>query len=127
MTTLLIVDDGQDIRDNLMEYFDLEHFATFSAANGFDALKIIKQHSIDLVIIDLFMPVKDGLETIGELRKCWPGVKIVAMSGGPARFTHNNLGDDLLYAAKEIGADASLQKPFSLSEAGLTVKNLLAA
>ena len=127
MKTLFIVDDEPDIRENLIEFFTRENFVIFSATNGFDALKIIDQQSVDLVIIDLFMPVKDGLETIGELRKRWPEVKIIAMSGGPARFTHNNLGDDLLYAAKEIGADASLQKPFSLIEAGATVKDLLAA
>jgi len=127
MTTLLIVDDEQDIRENLVEFFTLEDFEIFSAANGFDALRIIEQQAIDIVIIDLFMPVKDGIETIGELRKRWPDLKIIAMSGGPARFTHNNLGDDLLYAATEIGADASLQKPFSLNDAGATVKSLLAA
>tara|TARA_B100000315_G_scaffold260363_1_gene321155 strand:- start:1156 stop:1539 length:384 start_codon:yes stop_codon:yes gene_type:complete len=127
MTTLLIVDDEHEIRENLIEFFELKQFKTYSAANGFEALEFLEHQSIDIVIIDLFMPVKDGLETITELRKGWPDVKIIAMSGGPARLTHNNLGDDLLYAATEIGADASLQKPFSLIEAGDTVKNLLAA
>ena len=71
------------------------------------------------------MPIKDGLETTTELKQRWPTLKIIAMSGGPGRATITDLGDDLLYVAKEFGADISLQKPFELTKLVSTVKNLL--
>ena len=80
------------------------------------------------MIIDLFMPEKNGLETIAELRRRWPKLKIIAMSGGgPARLTGSNLENDLLHVAIDYGADMSLQKPFSLLEAVSAIKRLLAS
>jgi DNA-binding response OmpR family regulator len=73
------------------------------------------------VITDLFMPDKDGIETIVELRKLSPTVKIVAMSGWTSAQ-----GSDYLRVAREIGATATLQKPFDPRELTRVVRQLAA-
>lgn len=71
----------------------------------------------DLLFCDLFMPNREGLETIRELRRWFPGLKIVAMSGGGGGCRSRA---ELLHVARLMGADAALSKPFGRA-------NLLAA
>ncbi len=74
----------------------------------------------ELVVTDLLMPEKEGLETIFELTEHSPGVKIIAITGGGM-----GLGDDLLEMAKDFGAQRALRKPFSMKELSGTVEELL--
>lgn len=73
------------------------------------------------MIVDIFMPRKDGIELIREVRRKWPSTRILAMSGGNRFFQQ-----DMLAAARALGADASLDKPFMPSELIATVRRLLA-
>ena len=106
--TILIIDDDQSLRDSLRRTFRREGYTVLEAAEGGEGLKVVKSHPIDVVLVDLFMPGKEGLETIGELRRSHPGIKIIAMSGG-GKKGHM----DVLKAAKLMGARRTLAKPFS--------------
>jgi two-component system, chemotaxis family, chemotaxis protein CheY len=91
-----------------------------AATNGKEGLELWSAHSPDLVIIDIFMPVKEGLETIQELRRKRPDVKIIAISGAPT-------GVLVLNMAKELGAQEVLHKPFLPDEISSAVAKLLVA
>ena len=80
-----------------------------------------QSHPADVVITDLFMPDKDGIETIVELRKLSPQLKIVAISGWTS-----TQGSDYLQVAREIGATVTLQKPFDPQELSRVVRQLAA-
>ncbi|MBI4001864.1 MAG: response regulator, partial [Nitrospira defluvii] len=71
-------------------------------------LKQLERQPVDLILLDMFMPDKDGLETIGELRRTHPGIRIIAMSGGGFKGTV-----DVLHVAKMLGARQTLAKPFT--------------
>ena len=83
-------------------------------------MKIIRsEEKIDLVITDLIMPEKEGIETINELRLDFPDIKIIAISGG------GNIGaDNYLSLAKNLGADMTLSKPFTRDDLTKAVNNL---
>jgi len=78
------------------------------AENGLEAPKVMAAQKIDVVITDLLMPERDGLEFITETRKAYPEVKIIAMSGGG-----HIARDSYLRIAKNFGAHFLLEKPFS--------------
>ena len=81
------------------------HFAT----NGHEALQVLTETPCDVVVTDIFMPEKEGLETIMELRRDFPDTKIVAISGGGQKGRLLSA----LEIAEKLGAHYTLQKPFS--------------
>lgn len=111
MTRVLILEDSEDYRNLLRAALEVEGFEVATAANGERALQLMARRPADLILTDLFMPDKDGLETIMELRERYPDVRIVAMSGW-----HSRAGVDYLHVAREIGAAHTLRKPFALSD-----------
>jgi len=82
-------------------------FEVSVAEDGEAALKILAALAVDLVVLDLIMPGKEGLETLMALRKSGRNPKVVAVSGG-AKI----VSSDFLPVAKKLGADAILKKPF---------------
>jgi DNA-binding response OmpR family regulator len=92
-----------------------------AAFNGAEGLKLFRHERPDLVITDLYMPEKDGLEMIMELRRADEKIRILAISGGSLNI---NI-DDMLNAAEMFGADAILAKPFPLEIFLQRVKGLL--
>ncbi len=80
---------------------------------------MMAQEPFDLVITDIFMPEKEGMETIIEIKRDYPVVKILAVSGGDSQ------GCDYLPMTKALGADASLNKPFSNEDIINLVNGLL--
>lgn len=118
--TILIIDDDQSLRDSLRRTLRREGYTVMEAAEGGEGIKIIQNHSIDLVLVDLFMPGKEGLETILELRRSYPNLKIIAMSGGGEK-RHM----DVLKAAKVMGARRVLAKPFSREDLIEALNDLL--
>jgi CheY-like chemotaxis protein len=115
MARILLIEDDHLVRTMLG--LTLVHFGhtVVEACNGLEGLALFPQTNPDLVITDLVMPEKDGLEVIKELRKKSPPVKIIAMSGGGRCTMTNNLA-----TARALGAAKVLAKPFSNA-------NLLAA
>ncbi len=117
--SVLFVDDEDAIR-----YFGQCAFADAGcaatvAADGREAIQAMETHAVDLAVIDIIMPGKEGIETIIELKRRWPRCKVIAISGG-GRIDP----DYCLNLARMVGADAVLSKPVSLAEmigAGETV------
>lgn len=120
MSRILIIDDEESMRFVIRGMLNLEGFSTDEAIDGAMGLERCKQSPPDLVITDLVMPEKEGIETIMELRKLHPDMKIIAISGGagfdPTAF---------LAAARELGADDALSKPFKSEELIAAVRRLL--
>jgi DNA-binding response OmpR family regulator len=88
--------------------------------NGRLAAQIHRSDPVDLIITDLFMPDTDGLEIINQFRQTYPGVKIIAVSGGGSRGLV-----ELLSVAKKMGAQRALMKPFSWEQLLAAVQELL--
>lgn len=120
MAQILIVDDEANVRLGLVQALQAQHHKVFDAPDGDKALSALAKESIDLVIIDIIMPHREGLETIQEIRKNWPDVKIIAISGG-GRMRNT----EFLMVAEKLGADAALKKPFSMAELGGAVGDVL--
>ena len=120
---VLVVDDNGDTRQALQLLLGREGFEVRGARDGTGALDLQRRHPSDLLITDLLMPNKDGLETIEDFRREFPAVRIIAMSGGGVRIS----GERYLTVAEVAGADAVLRKPFDPHEMIATVRRLLAA
>ena len=120
MAVILIVDDDPTVRLIARELLRGEDHAIVEADDGNEALKIIGVLAVDLVVLDMLMPNKDGLETIVELRKLQPDIRILAISSG------GQMGRGvLLRTALVVGADECLQKPLRLETFADTVTRLL--
>ncbi|TKB82777.1 MAG: response regulator [Nitrospira sp.] len=105
--TILVIDDDPDIRRLLRLALEEAGYDVREAQDGNDGLAIAKQEPCSLVIVDLFMPGKEGLETILALRREMPLIKLIAMSGGSGHT-------DMLPAARSFGADQTIHKPYEL-------------
>jgi DNA-binding response OmpR family regulator len=120
MSRILVVDDDDNFRWAITQTLRRAGCEVLSAADGAAALQLYQEHPVDLVITDLIMPGKEGLETIMELRRLRHDLKIIAMSGG------GHVGpEDYLSVAAQLGATITLSKPFSAQELLETVKGLL--
>lgn len=107
MPRILVIDDDAAMRTTLKAVLEKNGYLVAEAANGFDGLTVVEAGGVDLVLTDLVMPEQEGLETIKDLRKRFPAVKIIAMTGGGPMIFH-----DLLPVAKKFGANGCLAKPF---------------
>jgi CheY-like chemotaxis protein len=117
---ILIIDDDELIRLTIGKVLKKLGYIVLEAENGNAGLVIYKKEQPDLVITDMLMPDKEGLETISDLRAINPKIKIIAMSGGGS--THNMA---FLQLAQKLGANASMGKPIKPDELLNTVKSLL--
>jgi DNA-binding response OmpR family regulator len=109
MTRVLLIEDNAEMRELLRTILEKEHYEVLEAADGEVGTQLFREQRPDVVVTDLIMPKKDGIETIRDLRKEWPQVKIIAMSGGGYKET----SESLLSAAADFGALRTLAKPFS--------------
>ena len=107
---VLVIEDNLDLRDYLRLALESQDYNVLTARNGKEALGYLDGdgHKVDAVVTDLFMPEMDGIETIAAVRRRFPGVKVVAMSGRP--------GVDYLTVARELGVAHTLRKPFEIDE-----------
>lgn len=108
MATILIIEDDQQLRNMLQEMLAEEEHKVLTAQEGQEGLSLFPAHTIDLVVTDILMPGKEGLETIRELQSEHPSTKIIAYSGG-----QNERYPGVLNIAKKLGAALTLTKPFS--------------
>jgi DNA-binding response OmpR family regulator len=122
MAVILLVDDDDQFRDMVKSMLERQGHEVETAGNGNEAMKRYRTRPPDLVITDLIMPDKDGLETIRELRRHDAHVRIIAMSGGgrtsPATY---------LKMASDMGAAMILAKPFSNQQLSEAVRTALSA
>jgi len=120
MTKILLIDDDSGFREMLHEMLEREGFTVFSVPDGAEGIKAFSSEKPDLVITDIIMPEKEGLETILELRKISPALKIIAISGGG-----RSQPGDYLRTAKYFGAFKTLAKPFSKDEILETIDEVM--
>jgi len=104
---ILIVDDEAPMRFVIQHLLTAEGYDVTTASDGRAALELASREHFDLVMTDLIMPLKDGIETILQLRVSQPDIKIIAMSGG-----WNGGGQSYLRLAGKLGASQTLSKPF---------------
>ncbi len=109
---ILVIDDEQLIRETICENLIACGFDVTSAIEGDDAARQMAQGPLpDIVVTDIIMPRREGLETISIIRKNYPTVKIIAISGGGRTKT-----TDFLATAIDLGAHAVLEKPLDMDE-----------
>jgi DNA-binding NtrC family response regulator len=108
MAKILIIDDVLEIRSFLRIILTKAGHQVVDVANGNLGLEAYKSQPADLVLCDLFMPEKEGLDTIRELQALNSDVKIIAMSGGSPRTSF-----DFLTVAAKLGASKTLNKPLN--------------
>ena len=120
MPRILIIDDEQDLRLILREALEYVGYEVVEAENGDEGLQHYRETPADLIITDMIMPGKGGLETIGELQREDPHVRIIAISGG-SPFGHT----DALDVAKQLGARRIFHKPFQLPDMCQAVREAL--
>ncbi|VAW54349.1 hypothetical protein MNBD_GAMMA07-356 [hydrothermal vent metagenome] len=122
MNNILVVDDEPSILELIKEALN-DEYNVLTAESASDAFKIATDNTIDLIVSDLVMPDKNGIDMIMEFKKNEPDIKILAISGGggiTGRF-------DYLPIAKLIGAENTLKKPFTMSELKTSISDLLAS
>jgi CheY-like chemotaxis protein len=110
MARVLVVDDNAAVRLVARAMLQAAGHDVVDAGGGAEALDTFRGRPADLVLCDVFMPEKDGLQTIRELRALEPGVKVVAMSG-----VGGKAGVDVLALARAFGAAEAVRKPFDLA------------
>lgn len=120
MQKILIIEDDAAIRKMLKKFFEKDSYEVFTADNGNLGISLYKERLPDLVITDLIMPEKEGLETIRELKKITPEIKIIAVSGGGISHPKLYLG-----LAEKLGAVRTFAKPFDKNELVSAVKEIL--
>ncbi len=108
MHHILVVDDEKDIRDSFENLLQKAGYSVTTAEDGVVALKIMEQKHMDLVITDIIMPKKEGVETILEIRAKHPRTKIIAMSGGGRNIN----AEDALQFVENLGVSKTFVKPF---------------
>lgn len=120
MADILIIDDDDQFRVMLRKLIERNGYKVIDVSGGKEGIRFYRENPTGLVIIDLIMPDKDGIETIQELKQHFPAVKIIAISGG------GRLGPEgYLYLAKMLGAHRTLTKPIDLPELLRAIEELL--
>jgi DNA-binding response OmpR family regulator len=105
---VLIIEDDQSLRETLAYALESRGYKVVQAINGHDGVEQFRREPADIVITDIVMPEKDGTSTVAELRRDFPGLGIIAISGARASSAL------YLKLAKYLGANRTLEKPFAL-------------
>ena len=120
MALILIIDDEPQIRSMLKLMLERDGHEVAEAPDGVEGIKIYRQNPADLIITDLIMPNKDGIGMIIDLKKEFPNVKIIAMSGGGL-----NKPEGYLKGAKKLGAACTLTKPIDRDDLLRAINDVL--
>jgi len=121
MATILVIDDDQEVREFLVTVLERGGHVVTAACNGRDGVTMFRDNPVQVVITDIIMPEKDGIETILDLRREHPALKVIAISGG-GRTTPENY----LHSARLLGADRAMRKPFKNEDILRAVEELTA-
>ena len=109
MARILFIDDSADARAIGRATFRSTGHEVTEATNGVEGMRLYRERPFDLVVTDIFMPEKDGLQTIQELRHEFGDVRIIAISGGSVETP-----GDYLPLAKRLGANEVFHKPINV-------------
>ena len=117
MTKILVVDDEKDIREALDGVLGDEGYAVVQAESGEEALKVVSENPPDLVLLDIWMPGIDGVETLKEIKAVSPHIPVIMISG------HGNI--ETAVKTTKLGAYDFIEKPLSLEKVVITVEHAL--
>lgn len=120
MQRILVIEDDEQTREMLRQLLERQNYAVSTASDGEAGLRSLRTQPADLVLTDLLMPGKEGLETIREMLDQFVGIRVIAMSGG-GRI--GNLG--YLAAAKKLGAHRTFAKPIDIPQLLKAIEELL--
>lgn len=115
---VLVIEDEAALRQTIRRMLESAGHEVVEAENGRTGLEIFRKNSLDVVITDIIMPNKEGIETIRDIRALNPDIRIVAISGGGR--TKNF---DFLRIAGKLGANATLAKPFQRQQLLATLED----
>jgi len=117
---ILIIDDDSQVLDMLRQTLEREGYDVVVASNGRVGIKIYREDPADLIITDMVMPEKEGIETIIELKRDYPDVKIITMSGGgiinPEQY---------LDISRKLGVERSFTKPIERKKLLFAIQELI--
>lgn len=122
MATVLLVEDDPQVRSMLHDTLEEEGHTIKEAENGREAIDAYRKDPADIVVTDIIMPGKDGVEALHILKRDFPDIKVIAISGGSA----NIRGEHLLDTAKKLGAARVFNKPVDLEELTTAINEVLA-
>lgn len=105
---ILVVDDDFAVSASLQVLLESEGYHVELASTGAEAIRYLDSHAVDLVLTDIHMPERDGIEVIIHVRETFPQTKIICMSGGMSLS-----GISFLKEAKMLGAHRTLKKPIN--------------
>jgi two-component system, NtrC family, nitrogen regulation response regulator NtrX len=117
MSKILVIDDEPGIRTVLSDIIRDENHQVLTAGDGFEGLTILKEKSVDLVILDVWLPNMGGIDVLKEIKKEYPDIEVIMISG------HANI--DIAVKAVKLGAFDFLEKPLSLDKIINLIKNAL--
>ncbi len=115
--SILVADDDGGIRNLLRSVLENEGYEVHTASNGKEAMSVLKATPVRVVLTDLAMPERDGIEMIQDIRKDYPDLKVIAMSG--------TFQGAILQSAKYLGANAILAKPLEMDQLLKTLQSML--
>ncbi|MDY6971932.1 MAG: response regulator [Thermodesulfobacteriota bacterium] len=120
MKRVLVIDDEAQIRMMLRQMLEREGYDVETASDGGEGIRLFCENPFHLIITDILMPEKEGVETIMELKKKFPDIKIIAISGG------GRMGPEpYLRMARSTGAMRTLAKPVDREEMLRAIRELL--
>ena len=120
MKRILVIDDDVQFRKMLCQTLERAGYEVTEASDGDEGTKLYRQQPVDLVITDIIMPGKEGLETIMELKHDFADIKIIAISGGGRIEPEGYLG-----SAEKLGAAHTFSKPLDTKQLLETIHELL--
>ena len=118
---ILVIDDDHMVRYALSKILQRNGYDVVTASDGKRGMALLRDELPDLVITDIIMPEQEGIETIGLIKRQYPQMKIIAISGG-GRIRNV----DFLQMARSLGADEVLPKPFDAEELLSRLRRLIA-
>jgi YesN/AraC family two-component response regulator len=117
--SILIIDDDTDYRNAIKHVFECHDYKVYEASNGKEGIESYRRIAADIILADIFMPEKDGLETIREFKREFPEAKIIAMSGIYSKTGY------FLKVAGYLGAILCIRKPFESDDLIKAVESAL--
>lgn len=120
MARVIVIDDQEPIRRIVRRALENDGHEVLEASDGEVGMELLERAPADVVITDIFMPGMDGIQTLREIRKRFPTIKVIAMSGGDSTGLL-----DLRQDAELLGALKSIQKPFNARDIVEVVRSVL--
>jgi CheY-like chemotaxis protein len=118
MALILVIDDDEMVRSTVKAMLESRGHAVAMAVDGEDGLRQLQQQPFDLVLCDIFMPNKDGIGTLREVRRADSAMPVIIMTGGSPNA--GRIGErpdvDYLHMARLLGATRTISKPFTIKQ-----------